>query len=368
MLSVGATASAATEIRLHERVAMRGSMVRLGDVAEVVSADRQQARQMAALPLIPAPAPGTQRFLRKREIEDLLATQGVDLKELRIGGADQVIIDAAEIGAGQRPDARGSEPRPLNRHAAILAGQSGAGSYAALDKRQVDRIHSDLGRAVSDYLRSQTGEVPARCVICDVAERHLVLLEAVTSALACQGGTPPWTGRQRFVVSFTTADGPIEIPVYADVSFTAARVVVAVRPIERGEQITAEHVELRTMDAVDGTRGRRAALGSLNKVVGMEARQALKPGDIVLADQVQAPLLVKRGEVITVTSQGSGIRVRTTARAAKDGAQGEVVQVESLETRDRFDVRVIGPREAAVVAITTVPTGAPAGRVDTARR
>jgi flagella basal body P-ring formation protein FlgA len=200
-----------------------------------------------------------------------------------------------------------------------------------------------------------------------VAERHLVLLEAATSALSCQGGTPPWTGRQRFVVSFTTADGPIEIPVYADVAFTAAPVVVAVRPIERGAQITAEDIELSTVDAVGGTRGQRAAFGSLNKVIGMEARQALKPGDIVLADQVQAPLLVKRGELITVTSQGSGIRVRTTARAAKDGAQGEVVQVESLETRDRFEVRVIGPREA-VVAIATQPPSEPAGRVETARR
>jgi flagella basal body P-ring formation protein FlgA len=62
-------------------------------------------------------------------------------------------------------------------------------------------------------------------------------------------------------------------------------------------------------------------------------------------------VLVKRGEVITISSQAGGIRVRTTARAREDGARGDLVQVESLETRERFEVRVVGPREAAVFAL-----------------
>src|SRR6185295_1717437 len=70
-------ALAATDVKLREKVAPHGSVVRLDDVAEIATADRQQARQLGALPLMPAPAPGTERFLRTREIQDMLSAQGV---------------------------------------------------------------------------------------------------------------------------------------------------------------------------------------------------------------------------------------------------------------------------------------------------
>jgi flagella basal body P-ring formation protein FlgA len=90
---------------------------------------------------------------------------------------------------------------------------------------------------------------------------------------------------------------------------------------------------------------------------------------VIFTDRVQAPLLVRRGEVITVVSQGGGIRVRTTARARQDGARGQLVRVESLDTREPYDVRVVGLREAAVFAVA--PPRAPeslAKPVETARR
>src|ERR1700704_6715801 len=89
-------ALAAVDIKLRERVAPHGSVVRLGDVAEIATADRQQARQLASLPLMPAPAPGTERFLRTREIQDMLSAQGVDIGSLRFVGAAQVVIAAAD--------------------------------------------------------------------------------------------------------------------------------------------------------------------------------------------------------------------------------------------------------------------------------
>jgi flagella basal body P-ring formation protein FlgA len=82
----------------------------------------------------------------------------------------------------------------------------------------------------------------------------------------------------------------------------------------------------------------------------MEARQPIAAGDVIFTDKVQAPVLVKRGEVITVVSQAGNIRVTTKARARQDGSRGELVQLESLETRETYDARVTGLREAAVFA------------------
>src|SRR5690349_18237383 len=96
LVCIANQAHAAIDVKLRERVAPRGSVIRVGDVAEIVSADRQQARQLAALPLMPAPAPGTEQFLRVREIEDMLSAQGVDLALLHFGGAGQVTISSGD--------------------------------------------------------------------------------------------------------------------------------------------------------------------------------------------------------------------------------------------------------------------------------
>ncbi len=132
--------------------------------------------------------------------------------------------------------------------------------------------------------------------------------------------------------------------------------------------VKAADVELQLIDANTKSVGQRAAADSVEKLIGMETRQAIQAGDIVFTDLVQSPILVKRGDVITVTSQSGGIRVRTSGRALKDAAQGELVQVESLGSREKYDARVVGPREAAVYAISRPDAPEPKKRVDTARR
>jgi flagella basal body P-ring formation protein FlgA len=65
--------------------------------------------------------------------------------------------------------------------------------------------------------------------------------------------------------------------------------------------------------------------------------------------------LVKRGEEISVVARGGGIQVRTFARARQDGARGELIPVESLETREQYDAVVVGLREAVVFSASSAP-------------
>src|SRR5438552_3302718 len=129
------TVLAVTDVVLRERVAPHAPVVRLGDVAEVTASDRQQARQLSALPLMPAPAPGTERFLRVREIQDMLSAQGLEVGELHFGGAEQVTIavsDGARV-SEDRNKTKGQLTPPMNRHSAALAGFSSEQPAAQLD-------------------------------------------------------------------------------------------------------------------------------------------------------------------------------------------------------------------------------------------
>jgi flagella basal body P-ring formation protein FlgA len=298
----------------------------------------------------------------------MLAAQGVEVGELRFGGAERVAITSAdgdEVPTNNKPNRL--RPATKNRHAAILAGETSDQPAAPLDETRASKLREQLDRIIANYLSAKTGKVGPWRIQCDAEQRELRRLDAAVSAPVCTGGNEPWIGRQRFTLSFSTSDGPIQIPILAEVSPPPMPAVVAVRAISRGDVIRAADVELRSVDNNSKLAGQRGAFDSVEKLIGMEARQAIREGEVVLTDQVKAPILVKRGETITVTSQSGGIRVRTTARATHDGAQGELVQVEALGSREKYDVKVVGPRQAAVFAVPRLATE-PQQRTDTARR
>ncbi len=369
MLLAAKSASAATEIRLRENAFVESSVVRLGDVAEISSDNEQQARRLAATPLMPAPANGSPRFLRKREIEDLLSAHGIDLRTLAVHGAAQVTVTGSTAGSATRDEANEtSAGARMNRHAAVLAGHANARSAGEVDMKTRAMLSDGIRNLMANYLRTKTGDAGNWTITCDVAERHLALLQTATTRPTCAGGTAPWSGRQRFVISFATANGPNQFPVYAEITPPSVPVVVALASLNRGDVITAADLELQNGDGIPKSNGRRVPAQSIESLIGMEARQPIPAGAIVFTDSVQSPVLVKRGELITISSQGNGIRVRTTARARQDGSHGQLVQVESLETKERFDVRVVGAREAAVSAISASPQREMARPIETARR
>jgi flagella basal body P-ring formation protein FlgA len=371
LITIGSVRAA--NIKLRERVVPKGSVVRLGDVAEITSADRQEARQLAAVPLMPAPAPDTDRFLRQGEITDMLAANGVELADIRFDGAEKVrVLAPARPSAGLAVEGAGSDDASENQHAAVLAGASVASAKKTkkpvLDEARLKELQSEVGRMVDEYLKSKPSQPAIGKIECNVTDRQLGQLAAATSTPVCAGGSEPWTGRQRLTLSFATPSGSVCVPVNAEVAEAAAPAVVATRAVARGNVITAADVEVRMIEPTGKMSGQRTAIDSVDSILGKEARQAIRAGDVMFTDLVQSPVLVKRGELITVASQSGGIRVRTSARAIQDGASGDLVQVESMPGKQRFDARVVGLREAAVLAPTHVSEPELVKPAQTARR
>src|SRR5262249_27996668 len=162
-MCIASTAVAAIDVQLRDRVAPHGSVVRLGDVAEIRTPNRQDARQLAALPLMPAPAPGTERFLRTREIEDMLAAQGGDIGGLHFIGAEQVVVSPADAAkpashvvqvSGEMPSGRA----PRNQHEAILAGLVGdqkKPQEILLDDTRASELRTQLITVITNYLNAK---------------------------------------------------------------------------------------------------------------------------------------------------------------------------------------------------------------------
>ncbi len=324
----GGAAAGAAELELKAKCQAQAAVVTLGDVAEIRAADANQTRLLAGTELFTAPAPGQQRVVRVREIQDLLAMRLVNLAEHRFTGASQVLVLA------------GGDPSAPDRQLRVTVGTPprrapGAGGRGATAPRE-------------------------RCRGCGV--ERAPGLEREPSADGSQrrpaadraGRTRPWTGTQQFELVLGAAGHAQRVPVTAEVAVRAP-VVSASVALARGAVIRPEDVQLERA-AADA----EGAFHSLDEVVGRELSQAVAAGTVLQPAMLQAQTLVRRGEVITVYARAAGIRVRTTARCRQDGGQGDLVTVESLLDRKVFTARVIGIQEAEVYARAIRAEPAPA--------
>ncbi len=65
--------------------------------------------------------------------------------------------------------------------------------------------------------------------------------------------------------------------------------------------------------------------------------------------RVRVRVRVKAGDIVTVLGSVSDSRTGTTARAVGEGDVGQVIRVESLDSRERFRALVIAERTVAAV-------------------
>ncbi len=346
---------AAAEVALMPVALPRGPVVVLGDVAKVQGANAKETARLSAVPLFPAPVSGRKKFVRMREIQDLLVASGEELHDLHFRG--ELLVEIAPA-----PGSEQVRKPPIDRRA-VWSGTSVASSAGAtevvepqsisrgadesqLTATQVADVTHQIEGVIYEHLRRYSGRVAEWRVVAEIRSVDMPLVLAAKTPLQCSGGVSPWTGLQRFVIAFSTERGVVRVRVAANITATQP-VVVAARPIERGRVITAADVAVQHWDNVPVATNRRPLLDSIEEVIGLESARAIQVGDAVSSDDARPQYLVKRGDEITVVARGGGIQVRSIARAKQNGARGELIAVESFE-KELYEAVVTGVREAMV--------------------
>jgi flagella basal body P-ring formation protein FlgA len=311
----------AAEIQLRARCQARGPVVTLGDLAEVLAADPQQAEPLARIELFPAPVPGQQRIVRARELQDLLSARQIDLAEHRLSGSSQVVVES-----------RGeTQPAPNT-------------AVSSSVRKRAERLAAE---AIARFLRQAVPGGTSWNVELSLSDAQARAIPADGRKIAVRGGEPPWTGSQSFELAVETPEGPSRLVVRAEVSARQPLVVAAVA-LARGAVVRETDVQVVQASAVTDAPD---AAHALDDVVGKEAVRAIPAGAVVQSSMLRSPLVIRRGEIITVYARSAGIRVRTTARAREDGGLGDLISVELLSDRRKvYSARVSGIQEAEVFA------------------
>lgn len=82
------------------------------------------------------------------------------------------------------------------------------------------------------------------------------------------------------------------------------------------------------------------ALGGDVDIVGLEARVTLYPGRPILADHVGPAALIERNQPVVVFFKNGGLTIATDGRALSRGAEGDIVRVMNLSSRNTISGKV----------------------------
>lgn len=122
-------------------------------------------------------------------------------------------------------------------------------------------------------------------------------------------------------------------------------VVLAAAAKRRGELIGPGDVKTEERWA-----GPEASVLPLEKAIGAVVKSRLVPGEPVTARDIEPPIVVDRGDLVSVHCVSGLVVVRTTARALGEARDGETVKLQSLTDEHRtFYGRMDGRGRAVAV-------------------
>jgi flagellar basal body P-ring formation protein FlgA len=123
------------------------------------------------------------------------------------------------------------------------------------------------------------------------------------------------------------------------------KVVLASAAKTRGDTISATDVTTDTQWLPLG-----AAPATMEQVLGAAVKSKIASGQLILAEDVTAPMIVAKGDQVTVHCLSGGVVVTTRGRALSAARDGEVIEFQALDSKRRFFARMAGRGRAVVTA------------------
>ncbi len=122
-------------------------------------------------------------------------------------------------------------------------------------------------------------------------------------------------------------------------------VPVLTAPIRKGAIISARDIEMITVRE-DEVRGDMVI--AQDELIGMTPKRIVMPGKLIKANDLQAPLIVARGDFVTMTFNNSGMTLTARGKALENGAKGDVVRIANASSSRTVEGIVVGEREVMV--------------------
>lgn len=286
----------AQEIHLRGSATIAGSLVTLGDVAEIYggsAADQRALRDLVLKPYSPEEA-----TLSAHEIREELAAAGWNLLYWEITGATRIQLQHAE---------NGNVDSMQQRKLAAVHGAADSQTRAA-----ASTLAQGASFSASHPSSQQTRVVQAQWVE-EAAEQGVPF------------GTP--------------------IPAHLRGPAITSSVWAFRQDMSRGQIVTEQDLE----EVVLNRAAPSNALSDASSIIGQVVRTSVKAGRPILSTYLEPVKHVQRGKEVRLLSRVGPIEVSTTARSLADATLGQTVSIESLDRQRQYQGQVVGFNTVQVV-------------------
>ncbi len=297
-----ADGSALAGPRLKPTTTVEGNYVTLGDLFH-------DAGELAGVRVIEAPAPGGRIIISFAQIAAVARYAGLPWR----GGEG---ITRVQV---KRPGTLVPKSEVTNSIEDALADSGKVGQHMIRITGRHKRIHVPLG--------ADTGVTVEQFDYDNRSGRF-------TADLYLPGGDPL---ANRFTVRGEVKD-MIEVPVLVD------RVAV-------GERITERDIDWIEIP-VD--RMGRGTITDSALLIGMTPKRVIRPGEPIRGHDVGRPVLVAKGDLVSMVLVKGSMTLTMTGRALESGSEGDLIRIVNNTSRETVEVIVVTARRVKVVSSHTL--------------
>lgn len=296
-------------IELLDRSVVKGVRVILSDIAKVDAVEEADRVRLARLEVGRLGATGDVLRLRKDSVLRLVNDAGFRGPAVMMSGADTVevrtegaVVEPAEI-----------ESLAKKHIAKALEGRSGVISIAPSQPLAPIEVPAAKFRTDFKIEPDQKNRVYAGLV-------NLTLVVIVDGEIAGRWPVAMYVRRN-------------------------AEVVVVKKRVAPGQKVSSEDLAIENREI---TRLPGDVFESTDEAIGMIASSGLAPGQLLLRRELRQTPVLRRGGAVVAKLKTGRIQMETTARAMEDGAVGERILIENLESKRTFYAIVLDSKTVEV--------------------
>ncbi|MCC5464211.1 flagellar basal body P-ring formation chaperone FlgA [Pelosinus baikalensis] len=298
-----------TRVVIDEQVRVNGATISLGQVATISGDDEENNQKLRQVKMGDAPVPGSSFVLTKEVINMRLAAAGIDLTRVMWIIPDRVTV----IGDSQVINAQTLIDKGIN---------------AIRDQVGPNVKYDDLH--IFYVGREKDVTVPVGTVALSASLPYGIRYNTPTT-----------------VMISISVDGQAVTKVGLRFKVNLYRqVTVAARQVNAREIFTEDDLRYERMDT-----GQIAAgfITDKNKILGLMARRLITPGMVISDSMVNKPVIVKRGNMVTLTAFIGNIEVIASGQAMQDGYENQLIRIKNVSSNKIVLGKVIDEDKVQVV-------------------
>lgn len=155
----------------------------------------------------------------------------------------------------------------------------------------------------------------------------------------------PQGGAFSAIIRITGDEGKVQNVNLRGMAERMARVPVLRRTLRNGSIIAESDI---TWVEKPATSVRSEIIRDTAELVGATPRKVIGAGSFIRADDLQQPLLISRGDIVTMVFEQAGMHLTARGRALDNGTMGQVIKVSNVGSNRQLEARVTARKQVTV--------------------